>query len=220
MKRKAVDYRKLRWHNIRSEEYSHLFLLLGWVVYLGLYILTENLISPERCTPVHCQLDDRIPFCEWFIIPYVGWYFLLAGSLVYFLLYDVKSFTKLQTYLIITQIAAMAVYILFPNRQDLRPDSFERNNFLTALVGYIYAIDTSTGVCPSLHVAFSIGIASGWLRSRESPLWWKILVVIFAFLICISVSFVKQHSVIDIAAAVPVCLFAEWFVYCRKNPSQ
>ena len=79
MKRKAVDYRKLRWDNIRSEEYSHLFLLLGWVVYLGLYILTENLISPERCTPVHCQLDDRIPFCEWFIIPYVGCIFFWLG---------------------------------------------------------------------------------------------------------------------------------------------
>ena len=36
-------------------------------------------------------------------------------------------------------------------------------------------------------------------------------------MICISVAFVKQHSVVDIFAAIPMCLFAEWFVFFRKK---
>ena len=121
MKAPAIDYRKLRLNNINTPEYRHLLLLLGWVGYFILYLLTENLIPAESCYPVHCWLDDVVPFCEWFIIPYVSWYFLIIGSLAYFLFYSVDSFKKLQTYIIITQIIAMAVYIIFPTRQDLRP---------------------------------------------------------------------------------------------------
>ena len=217
MKAPETDYRNLRFRNITTPEYRHLLLLLGWVGYLTLYVLTENLIPAERCYPVHIWLDDLVPFCEWFIIPYVSWYLLIVGSLVYFLLYSVDSFKRMQTYIIITQIIAMAVYILFPNRQDLRPEVFPRENILTQLIGFLYSVDTNTGVCPSLHVGYSLGIASVWLREKRAPRWIRIIIAIWCGVICISVAFVKQHSVADIIAAIPMCLFAEWFVFFRKQ---
>ena len=76
----------------------HLLLLLGWPVYFGLYYLTETCIPEESCHLIHCALDDRIPFCELFVIFYVGWYGLIAVSLVYFLLCAPDSFGKLQTF--------------------------------------------------------------------------------------------------------------------------
>ena len=212
-----VDYRKLRLHNINTPEFRHLKLLLGWVGYMVLYFLTENLIPAESCYPVHCWLDDVIPVCEWFVIPYVSWYFLIVGSLAYFLLYSVDSFKKLQIYIIITQVIAMAVYILFPNRQDLRPEVFERDNLLTQILGLIYSVDTNTGVCPSLHVGYSLGIASVWLREKRAAIGWRISVALWCAVICISVAFVKQHSVVNIFAAIPMCLFAQWFVFYRKR---
>lgn len=217
MKTPTVDYRKLRLSNLNTPEFSHLKLLLGWVGYFVLYFLTENLIPAENCHPIHCALDDMIPFCEWFVIPYVGWYLLIVGSILYFLLYSVDSFKKMQTYIIITQIIAMVVYIIYPNRQDLRPEMFPRENILTQLLGIIYSADTNTGVCPSLHVAYSLGIASTWLREKSAGKAWKSFVVVLVALICMSVAFVKQHSVVDIFAAIPVCLFAEWFVFFRKT---
>lgn len=217
MKAPAIDYRKLRLTNINSPEYRHLLLLLGWVGYFILYALTENLIPAEKCYPVHCALDDVVPFCEWFVIPYVSWYLLIVGSLLYFLLYSVDSFKKMQTYIIITQIIAMAVYIIFPNRQDLRPEVFTRENLLTQLLGIIYSFDTNTGVCPSLHVAYSCGIASTWLREKSVSKKTRILITLWCAVICVSVAFVKQHSVVDIFAAIPVCLLAEWFVFFRKR---
>ena len=217
MRTPEVDYRKLRLRDLRSPEYRHLLLLLGWVFYFVLYFLTENLIPVERCTPVHCFLDDLVPFCEWFVIPYVSWYILIIISLGWFLLYDVQKFRQLQTYIIVTQVIAMAVYILFPNRQDLRPEVFPRDNSCTQLLGLLYRFDTNTGVCPSLHVAYSLGIASAWLRKKDAAAGWKIAVTVWVVLICVSVSFVKQHSVVDIFAALPVGLFAEWFVFYRKR---
>ncbi len=217
MKKPEVDYRKLRLNNINTPEFSHLKLLLGWVGYLVLFFLTENLIPAESCHPVHCRLDDRIPFNEYFFIPYTFWYVLLLGSLGYFLLYNTESFRRLQTYIIVTQIIAMTAYILYPTRQDLRPSEFERENFWTAVAQTIYTFDTNTGVCPSLHVGYSLGIASTWLREKSAGWPVKVFVCVAVFFICISVAFVKQHSVVDIVAAIPMCAFAEWFVFFRKR---
>ena len=217
MRTPEIDYRTFRLSRINEPQFRHLKLLLGWVVYLILYFLTENLIPVERCTPVHCWLDDVIPFCEWFVIFYVSWYLLIVGSLGYFLLYNVDHFKKLQTYIIMTQLIAMAVYIIFPNRQDLRPEVFPRDNLLTRLIGLIYAADTNTGVCPSLHVAYSLGIASTWLREKSVGKGFKTFIVVLVILICLSVSFIKQHSTVDIFAAMGMCAFVEWFVFWRKK---
>lgn len=213
MKTPVVDYRKFRLSKINTPEFSHLKLLLGWLGYFALYFLTENLIPAERCTPVHMWLDDLIPFHEGFLIPYVFWYLLIVLSLGWFLLYHVDGFKRLQTYIIITQVCAMAVYILFPNRQDLRPEVFPRDNFLTDCVRLLYSVDTNTGVCPSLHVAYSMGIASVWLKEKRASRAWKAFVVVSVILICLSTMFIKQHSAADFFAALPICLLAELLVY-------
>ena len=196
---------------------SHLWLLLGWPVYFALYVLTENLIPAEACHLIHCALDDLIPFCEYFAVFYVGWYVLLAGSLLLFGLRRPECFVRLQTYIIIVQILATLAFLVYPSRQDLRPESFPRMNLLSAIMGLIYAVDTPTGVCPSLHVAISVGIASVWLRADSVNAWVKMSVTVFCIMVCLSVCFVKQHSVVDILAAIPVCLTAEWLVFFKKR---
>ena len=140
---------------------------------------------------------------------------LIVLSLLYFLRWDVPSFRKLQIFIMITQAVAMLIYILWPSRQDLRPEVFPRQNFLTWAMGIVYAFDTSTGVCPSLHVAYSMGIASVWLRERAVRPLWRGLIAALCVLISISTAFVKQHSVLDILAALPLGLLAEGLVYGR-----
>lgn len=216
MKPPVVDYREFRLSRINEPRFSHLKLLLGWVGYFVAYFLTENLIPVERCHVIHSPLDDRIPFCEYFLIPYVLWYVLIIASLLYFLLYNVESFKNLQKFIIITQIVAMAVYIIYPNRQDLRPEVFANENIFTQLIGFIYSVDTNTGVCPSLHCAYSIGIASVWLKENGISPWFKAFIVVLAVLICMSTVFIKQHSVIDFFAALPVCLLAELIIFWKS----
>jgi len=216
MRTPVVDYRNFRLSKINHPEFAHLKLLLGWVGYFALFFLTENLIPAERCYPVHCRLDDLIPFHEIFLIPYVFWYVLIVLSLLYFMLYNVDGFKNLQKYIIITQVVAMTIYILFPSRQDLRPVMFERDNFLTRCVEFLYAFDTNTGVCPSLHVAYSLGIASVWLREKTASKPWKVFVLVAVVLICLSTMFIKQHSAVDVLAAIPLGILAEWLVFYRK----
>ena len=213
MKKPSVDYREFRFSRLNEPRFSHIKLLLGWIVYFALYFITENLIPREACHPIHCALDDLIPFNEFFLIFYVGWYAFVFGALAYTFFYDVENFRKLQIFIICTQVIAMTCYVLYPSRQDLRPEVFERENVLTALMAFIYSFDTSTGVCPSLHVGYSLGIVSVALKDRSLPLGWKIGIGVFAFMVCLAVCFVKQHSALDVFWALPMCLVAEIITY-------
>lgn len=213
MKRPVVDYRQFRLSRLNAPEFEHIRLLGGWIAYFLLYYLTENLIPPERCHVVRCALDDLIPFHEGFLIPYCYWYVLLVASLLYFFLYDIPRFKQLQVYIMLTQAMAMLVYILWPSVQPLRPVAFERDNLLTRLMAFIYGFDTPTGVCPSLHVAYSVGIASVWMRRAGGNRVWKAWMAVSAVLISVSTAFVKQHSCVDILAALPVCAVCEALLY-------
>lgn len=221
MKKPVVDYRQFRFSKLHEPEFSHLKLLAGWIVYFLLYFLTENLIPLEKCHLMHSALDDIIPFREEFVIFYVGWYGLIVFSLVYFALYHIEAFRNLSKYIIITQLVAMAVYILYPSYQDLRPAAFPRDNFLTDIVAILYHFDTNTGVCPSLHVAYSLGIASVWLKEKDVHWFWKWVITIVVILICLSTAFIKQHSVIDIFWGVVLGCLAEYLVFhCKKGKKE
>ena len=213
MKKPVVDYTKFRFSKINEPQYRHLWLLLGWVVYFALYFLTENLIPYSACHVVHSRVDDLIPFCEYFLVFYTAWYVLIFGLLLYYLLYDIDSFKKLQIFIMITQAIAMAVYIIWPSRQDMRPDEFVRSNFFTWLMGIIYGFDTSTGVCPSLHVGYSLGVLAVVLRKKSVKPVTKVAVVILVIMICVSTMFVKQHSFVDVIAAIPLGIIADFLVF-------
>ena len=217
MKSPVVDYREFRLSRLNEPRFAHLKLLGGWPVYFALFFLTENLIPVSACHVVHCALDDLIPFREGLALAYCYRYFLLVGSMLYALLYDIRTFKRLQVYIMVTQAAAVLIYIAWPSVQLLRPEHFARDNLLTRLMGLIYAFDTPTGVCPSLHVAYSLGIASAWCHCEGTPKGWKAFAVLSAAAISLSTAFVKQHSVVDICAAVPVGLLAEWLVYGRTR---
>lgn len=216
-KHKAVDYRDFRLRKLNTPQYRHLWLLLAWPLYGLSYLLTENLIPRENCYTVYCTFDDLIPFCEAFVVPYILWYFYVAGSVLWFLLYDLEGFRAMMKSVIIAMIAATVIYLVFPNRQDLRPLYFARDNIFTRILGLLYAIDTNTNVFPSMHVAYSLIIASSWLRQKNVRVWWKAAMTVFAVLVCLSTAFVKQHSVLDALGAFPICALADWYSYGRAQ---
>ena len=87
---------------------SHWKLLFGWVIYFALFLVTENCIPPEACTAVYVPLDDRIPFWEGFLIPYVLWYGWIVFSLWWMLRHHVDGFRCLQIYFTLVQLMLMA----------------------------------------------------------------------------------------------------------------
>ena len=209
-----VDYRKLRLHNLNSSEFRHLWLLLFWPVFGILFAMVEKDVFNPVYTPVWCPLDDRIPFCEWFLIPYLFWFVFLVGMHLYLLLFDVPAFRRFMYYIMITYGVTMAIYLIYPTCQELRPAAFARDNFLTRFMAAFYAFDTNTNVCPSIHVEGSIAVAlAAWDTPRfQTPLW-RTVFMGTALLISVATVFVKQHSVLDVFWALVLCAAAWVVVY-------
>lgn len=216
-----MDYRKLRFSNLNTEEFRHLKLLLYWPIFGILFLFAERGYTPDSYITVYCALDDKIPFNELFLIPYLFWFVFLAGSHIYTLLYDVETFKKLMNFIIITYSVALIIYFLFPTCQELRPVVFERDNLLTRFMAGFYQFDTNTNVCPSLHVVGSLAAMFACWESKglQKPVW-KITFGITAFLICISTVFLKQHSVLDILMAVPLCIAGYYFSFARRRAEE
>jgi len=129
----TVDYTKLRFSNITGNEYRHLFFLLFWPLFMLVFYYIENVYSVSHYYPIHCFLDDYIPFCEIFALPYILWFALVFIMHIYTLFYDVDGFEKMIKFIIFTYSFALAFYFVFPNCQQLRPDEFERINIFTKI---------------------------------------------------------------------------------------
>ncbi|MGM9681206.1 MAG: phosphatidic acid phosphatase [Eubacteriales bacterium] len=214
----VVDYRKFRLRKLNTPEFSHLKYLLFWPVFGLLFLTVERLFIRESYFPIHCALDDLIPFCEFFLVPYLFWFVYLVGMHIYTLLFDVESFKGLMKFIMVSYTVAIIVYLVFPNCQELRPITFERDNVFTRFMTHFYAFDTNTNVCPSIHVIGSVAVAvCAWKSKHFSGPVSRTVFVLLALLISVSTVFLKQHSVIDLVAAIPVCILAYVVAYGKKR---
>lgn len=208
-----VDYRGFRLDKLNTPAYSHLKLLLYWPVYGLVFLLLERGLSLDYHV-VYSPLDDKIPFCEYFLIPYLFWFVFLIGMLAYLLFFDVEGFRKMMWFVILTYTATCIIYLVYPTMQNLRPATFARDNVLTRFMAGFYQFDTNTNVCPSLHVIGSFAsLFGGWHTKRFSSRPWRAALVVCTVLISISTVFLKQHSVMDIPPALLLSALAYVPVY-------
>ena len=205
----AVEYYKdLRLQNLTSQKYRHVLMALYWALYGAVFgILEAHLprwldISYQA---VYCKWDDLIPFCEWFVIPYYYWFVFLIGFGAFWFFFEPEIFREWMWAIILSYSVTVVVYLAWPNMQTLRPMAFERDNLLTRIVQRLYDFDTNTNVCPSIHCLGSYATAfAGCHSQRLSGGWWKTSFIFTAVLISASTVFLKQHSIIDVLAAVGV----------------
>jgi membrane-associated phospholipid phosphatase len=182
------------------KKYKHAWVLLYFFIYAPWFVYLENTITVNY-EPVHIKLDDYIPFNEWFVIPYYVWFAFIATVLIYLFLNDVKGFYQSTAFLFLGMTVCLFIYTIWPNGQNLRPnlDLIGRDNILIDIIRNLYGSDTSTNVCPSIHVFNSIGACIAVLHTPNlrNKKWITIPTLILTALICMSTAFLKQHSVFD-----------------------
>ena len=218
-------YRNLLPQNLTTPPYRHLLLLVFWPIF-GAVFWTLELAWPfiwEHITgkvliytPIEVALDAYIPFCEWFIIPYYLWFAFLVGMMVYGLLFDILTFRRFMWFVILSYSVTAIVYVLWPNMQALRPIVFPRDNLLTRIVSGLYHFDTNTNVCPSIHVLGTVAVCAAGLHAKglqSTP--WRVFFTLSGILISMSTVFLKQHSIVDVFAALLLCAVCYPIVYRR-----
>lgn len=185
------------------ERYSHIFPALGYFLIYATWfgILEKKVTRPANL--IHMKIDDSIPFCEYFIVPYLLWFFYIGLTFVYFIFRDKEGYIRLCLYLFTGMTVFLLVSTIWPNGHNLRPRIMPRDNLFTALTQMLYQTDTPTNLWPSIHVFNSIGahiaIARNDVLRKQKP------IILGSLLLCISIIlstvFLKQHSVFDVLTA-------------------
>jgi membrane-associated phospholipid phosphatase len=199
-------------------ENPHVFLLVYWLVYLVFFVIEENLIV-ENYTPIHIPLDDKIPFCIWFAIPYLIWYPYIVVPLLWLLFKNPPEFKRLMWFIMLTYSLTLVIYALFPNGQDMRDHSvLTGDGILYQWMRFFWSYDTNTNVCPSIHVIGTLAATFALIHTKIAKKWWGALsIAILTLSICFSIVFVKQHSIVDLFAGVALSAVAYPLIYNKKT---
>ncbi len=185
--------------------YGHLLLP---VLYAPFYIITFIYLENRPVEYLHIiemKIDKCIPFCEYFIIPYYLWFGYIALTVIAFaFLADRKEYYRLCIMLGAGMTIFLFISYIWPNGLQLRPATLPRDNFCTDLVRFLQKSDTSTNVFPSIHCYNSmVANAAIWKNekfSKKKGIKWISLVL--CILILMSTLFLKQHSMMDLLAAL------------------
>ena len=204
---------------LRSRENrENLVLAAFWLVFGLCFYALEWLVPGRSYQVMYHPLDDVIPFCELFVIPYLFWFVFMGFAYVYAFFAEPRAFRRMMWFTILTYGSGLLMFLIFPTCQNLRPDVFVRDNFLTRVMAWFYTCDTSTNVCPSLHVCGSLAAAFGFVDTKRfSTKGWKTTIYIIALTICASTVFVKQHSIIDTVFGFVFSGYAWLMVYGRTS---
>ncbi|MBQ6814401.1 MAG: phosphatase PAP2 family protein [Lachnospiraceae bacterium] len=202
-------------------KYHHAWTLLYFPVYMMWFTWLERTVTTDTSyTNIHVYFDDLIPFCEWFVIPYVLWFVYIVVVMAFVLFTSRKEFYKASIYMFAGMSMCLLICTLWPNGQDLRVDEFAKDNILTSLMGFIYSADTNTNVFPSIHVYNSVGavilISKNYILRKYN--WLKISATILSILIILSTMFLKQHSVIDVLGGLALATLMYIPVYAVNWP--
>lgn len=201
-----------RWY---GQHKDLLLVAFGTILYLSWFFLLERTVT-NHYHIIRVGLDDYIPFCEYFIVPYVIWYFYVAFAWVWFYRHDRETYRRLSVFLFSGMFLSLFICTVYPNGTAFRPEIDPDKNIFCAAVSLLYSADTPTNVLPSIHVYNSIGVHIAIMKTaclkdcsvkigfgRRVPAE-KLLQassLVLCVLICMATVFLKQHSVVDVFAA-------------------
>ena len=122
-----------------------LFLLSYFAIYLPWFGHLEKTVTTHFHV-IHTALDDYIPFCEYFIIPYLLWFGYVGWGIGYFYLKDRSEYFRLCAMLFTGMTIFLIMSTIYPNGHYLRPTTFARDNIFVHIVKWLYASDTATNL--------------------------------------------------------------------------
>lgn len=198
------------------EEYKHLLLLLYFPIYLLWFAYVEKTVTTHFHV-IHMKIDDYIPFCEYFIVPYLLWFGYIAIVVIYMAFKDKTDFKKMCAFLYTGMTIFLIVSTVFPNGHFLRPTSFERDNIFTELCAMLYKTDTATNLFPSIHVYNSLAVhfAIIYNEKLKKKKWICNASLVLMISIVLSTVFLKQHSLFDLITGLLLAFIMQQLVYVR-----
>ena len=183
----------------------HLIPIAVWfVIYMGLFGFLE-IVPPKDVHLIHCALDDRIPNMAIFIYPYVSWfpYIVVCAALAIKNLDD-RQFKKAVLVLTTGMNIFLFISYVWPTGLDFRESiGYDLHTLSGNLLKFVQTVDTPKSVFPSMHVYVTLVLQYTLeMQKKLVPAWGIWVGRVLALLIVLSTMFTKQHSAVDVTAAI------------------
>ena len=164
-------------------KYNHIWTLLYIVFYMPWFMWLEKTVTTDFHL-VSMPIDYKIPFCEYFIIPYFMWFLFVPAIVGYEFFYSKKEYYQCCAYLFSGMTIFLIICTVWHNGLNLRQDISYNNNLCARLVKMLYKTDTSTNVFPSLHVFNTLGCLVALYRSKgmKDKAWIKVIATIIGII--------------------------------------
>ena len=103
-----------------KEKYPHIWVVSYFIIYMIWFVWLESR-ADEPYHVIHFPLDDYIPFCEYFIIPYLLWFAYIAVVYVWLFFHDRPNFFRYIAFIYAGMTLFLIISTLYPNGHLLRP---------------------------------------------------------------------------------------------------
>ncbi|MBQ1631368.1 MAG: QueT transporter family protein [Clostridia bacterium] len=180
-----------------------------WVTFL--YLVAIDLLTFYATRPIlpylpahslSTPLDELIPLRpEWVTIYFLSFLSWLI-TLIWMLAESKQHAYRLAGVYTIIMIVCLICFLGYP--VTIRRPEITESGFFNDWMRFLYAVDSPTNLCPSLHVVISYICWRGVMGCKKIPKWYQWFNLFFLILVCFSILHVKQHFVADIGAAVVV----------------
>ena len=183
----------------------HLIPIAVWfVIYMGLFGFLE-IVPPKDVHLIHCALDDRIPNMAIFIYPYVSWFpYIVVCAVLAIKNLDDRQFKKAVLVLTTGMNIFLFISYVWPTGLDLRESIvYDLHTLSGNLLKFVQTVDTPKSVFPSMHVYVTLVLQYTLeMQKKLVPALGIWVGRVLAVLIVLSTMFTKQHSAVDVTAAI------------------
>ena len=99
------------------EKYKHIIpLAIFGVIYVLWFYLLEHRTNVQYMV-VHMNIDDYIPFCEYFVVPYLLWFAYVPAVLGYLFFKDRRNYDRCAVFLCTGMLIFLVISTFIPNIQ-------------------------------------------------------------------------------------------------------
>ena len=184
-----------------------LCVLFCGVLYLSTNSLAETSHSYHR---LYLECEKDIPQVPGMIIFYKSYFLLVLLSFIR--AKSPNSLRSLSITMMVSSAIACTIFLLFPGEMGFsRTDNIQGFEFLFEAM---HIMDKPHNLYPSLHITFSTISAYVLINQTKQKLFHALL-ILWVFIISLSVILVHQHHLFDIATGFVLAWITLKFVYLK-----
>lgn len=207
----------------RITSYGVVMGIVTLILQHAIYLLSNEIAKLVGATPLLPKIpfiDDAIPFCVIFIIPYLWSYIYWAISPMVVSRCKFNHFLDYIASYMFACLFGAIILIFVPTYMDRVAEGIfdsSKTGLFYSLMNFVHSLDgkeVAYNLFPSFHCINSTISYLGVCGRKEVPKWYRIYSLVITITIYFSTLLVKQHYFLDVLSGIAIAIIS--FFVCKK----